>query len=55
MEYWNKALETMPREELGELQFKRFRNVFAYAWRNSPAHRRLYEQAGLTPESLRSP
>lgn len=54
MEYWNSSLETMPRGELEKLQLARFKNIFTYAWENSPAHRALYEAHGLTPDSIRS-
>lgn len=52
MEYWNKKLETMPREELNQFQFKRFKNIFTYAYNNSPAYRELYDNAGVTPDDL---
>ena len=54
MEYWNRRLETMPREELTQFQFKRFKNIFTYAYNNSPAYRQLYSQYGITPEDLKS-
>ncbi len=52
MEYWNRKLETMPREELSQFQFKRFKNIFTYAYNNSPAYRELYDKAGVTPDDL---
>lgn len=54
MKYWNRPVETMDREELEKLQFTRFRNIFSHAYENSPAHRRLYDGAGIRPEDLRS-
>lgn len=54
MEYWNEKFETMPRQDLDQLQFKRFKNIFTYAYNNSPAYRQLYTEHGITPDKLRS-
>ena len=54
MEYWNKRMETMPREQLRELQFKRFKNIFTLAYNNSDAYRELYDSHGITPDDLKS-
>lgn len=54
MQFWNQAVETMPRQELEQLQFKRFRNIFSYAYRSSPAYRRLCVGSGIAPEDLRA-
>lgn len=53
MEYWNKYLETMPREQLTELQFRRFKNIFTHAYNNSSAFRKLYDDAGVAPDDLK--
>lgn len=54
MKYWNSRLETMSREELDKLQFARFKNIFKFAYENSPAYRELYDAHGVSPESLKS-
>ena len=46
-------METMPREELRELQFKRFKNIFTLAYNNSAAYRELYDSHGITPDDLK--
>lgn len=53
MNYWNEKMETMPRERLRQLQFARFKKIFTYAYNNSAAHRKLYDEHGLTPDKLR--
>ncbi len=53
MIFWNKNLETMPRDELTQLQFRRFKNMFTFAYENSPAYRKLYEESGITPADLK--
>ena len=52
MEYWNQHLDTMSRQARDELQFKRFKNIVTHAYNNSPAYRKLYDEAGIKPEDL---
>jgi phenylacetate-CoA ligase len=52
--YWNSFLETMAREELEKLQLFKFKRIFKWAYDHSKFHRRLYDQAGITPEDIRS-
>ena len=47
MKYWNQHIETMPVEQLRKIQFQRFKNIFAYAYENSPAYRELYDKSGV--------
>lgn len=54
MEYWNKGMETMPKDELRQQQFLRFKKIFTFAYENSKAHRALYEAHGISPDDLRS-
>ncbi len=48
--YWNSLLETMPQERLQELQVKKFKRIFTWAYERSKFHRSLYDQAGIKPE-----
>ncbi|QTA84751.1 phenylacetate--CoA ligase family protein [Desulfonema magnum] len=52
--YWNPVLETLPREKLHSLQLKKFRRIFTWTYENSRFHRKLYDEAGVTPEDIRS-
>lgn len=52
--YWNPILERMPREKLQELQLRKFKRVLRWAYERSPFYRRLYQEAGLEPEDIRS-
>ncbi|CCK79911.1 phenylacetate--CoA ligase family protein [Desulfobacula toluolica] len=52
--YWNPVLETMPREKLKQLQFKKFKRILTWAYTHSKFHRALYDTAGLTPDDIRS-
>jgi phenylacetate-CoA ligase len=57
MEYatcWNPMLETMDRERLRNLQFRKFRRIFKWAYDHSKFHRSLYDKAGVRPEDIRS-
>ncbi len=52
--YWNPILERMPREKLQELQLRKFKRILRWAYERSPFYRRLYQEAGLEPEDIRS-
>ena len=52
--YWNPLVETLPRERLRDLQLRKFRRIFEWAYRNSKFHRRLYENAGIVPEGIKT-
>ncbi|MCX7857489.1 MAG: phenylacetate--CoA ligase family protein [Deltaproteobacteria bacterium] len=52
--YWNPILETMPREKLKELQIKKFKRIFEWAYNNSPFYRKLYKEAGIEPGDIKS-
>jgi len=52
--YWNPFLEKLPREKLEQLQLKKFKRIFRWAYEKSRFHRRLYEEAGIVPEDLKT-
>ena len=52
--YWNPLMETMPRENLRDLQLAKFKRILRWAWEKSPLYRRLYDEAGLVPEDIRT-
>ncbi|MCP4719656.1 MAG: phenylacetate--CoA ligase [Desulfobacteraceae bacterium] len=53
-QYWNPLLETLPLETLKQLQLKKFQRIFAWAYDHSTFHRRLYDDAGISPGDIRS-
>ncbi len=53
-QYWNPVLETLPQEEIRRIQLQKFRRIFKWAYENSRFHRRLYQEAGIKPEDIRS-
>ncbi|QCF26297.1 glycosyltransferase [Hydrocarboniclastica marina] len=44
----------LPRKELEQLQWSRLRKMVAYAARNSPFYRQLFQQHGIDPKVIRS-
>ena len=52
--YWNPVLETLPRERIRDLQLKKFKRIFQWAYDHSEFHRNLYQKAGLGPGDIRS-
>jgi len=52
--YWNPVLETLPREQLQQLQLKKFQNILKWSYEHSPFYRSLYKDAGLEPGDIRT-
>ncbi|MFZ7113118.1 MAG: phenylacetate--CoA ligase family protein [Desulfatiglandales bacterium] len=52
--YWNPVLETLPAEKLRNLQLKKFKRIFQWAYDHSKFHRSLYDKAGIKPEDIRT-
>jgi len=52
--FWNPKTETMPREQLRALQLAKLKRHCEWAAARSPFHRRKFEQAGFSPDQLRS-
>ncbi len=52
--YWNRALETMPRERLEKMQARMLREVVERAYRKSIFYRDLYRDAGIMPSDIRT-
>jgi phenylacetate-CoA ligase len=51
--YWNPVLETMDPEKLRNLQLKKFKRIFTWAYQHSRFHRSLYDRAGIQPDDIR--
>ena len=52
--YWNPVVEKMSKGELQELQEKKLRQTVEFAYRYSEFYRKLYDQAGVKPEDIKS-
>jgi phenylacetate-CoA ligase len=52
--YWNPFVETLPRERLRELQLRKFKRALHWAYNHSPFYRRIYKEAGLEPEDIKT-
>ncbi len=51
---WNRAAETMDREELAQLQLERLQTTVNRAFRNVSFYRKRFESIGLQPGDIRS-
>jgi phenylacetate-CoA ligase len=51
---FDRAAETMPRGELAALQRRRLGTSLAHAYERVPHYRRKFDEAGVTPDSLRT-
>jgi phenylacetate-CoA ligase len=52
--YWNKEMETMPRDKREMLQLERFRERMAYVYDRSPMYKKKYDQAGIKPSDIKT-
>ncbi len=51
---WNHQIETMPRDELRQVQVERLRRVLAAVYDRVPFYRRQFDAAGVQPGDVRS-
>ena len=49
-EYYDKEIETMPREQLEELQLGYLKDELKFAYDNCPYYKRAWDEAGVSPE-----
>ena len=52
--FFSPIVETMDQGRLKDYQFRKFKKIFTWAWENSPFYRDLYDQAGVSPDSLKT-
>ncbi len=52
--FWNKEVETLPREKLREIQLERLKKVVKYAYEKVPYYRKKFDEAGLKPEDIKT-
>jgi len=52
--YWNPVLETLPQENIKQLQLKKFQRIFKWAYDNSPFYRNLYRNTGIEPGDIKT-
>ena len=52
--YWQPELETMPREQLSELQLTRLQNTVKRVYENVAIYRERMDEAGVKPEDIRA-
>ena len=53
-QYWNPILETLPREKMEQLQLKKFREIFKWAYDHSKFYHRFYSDAGIEPGDIKT-
>ena len=52
--YWNPGLETLGMDQIRQLQLKKFKRIFKWTYDHSKFHRRLYDDAGITPHDIQT-
>ncbi|MEX2706372.1 MAG: phenylacetate--CoA ligase family protein [Candidatus Freyrarchaeum guaymaensis] len=53
-EYWNAPVETMPLEQLKEIQFKKIKSIAKHAYNNSRWYHKLYDEANVKPDDIQT-
>jgi len=53
-ECWNAKIETMPKNEMANLQLARLKKQLQYNYKNSFFYRKKFGEAGIKPEEIRS-
>ena len=51
--YWNKRIETIPRNELEKHQLKLLKNQVKYCYENSTFYRNKFKNAGINPDDIK--
>ncbi len=52
--YWNKPVETMPREDLERLQLTRLQKTVTRVYQNVPVYRERMQEKGVSPEDIKT-
>ncbi|MEA2253285.1 MAG: phenylacetate-CoA ligase, partial [Solirubrobacteraceae bacterium] len=52
--YWDETWQRMSREQLDAVHLRRIRQLIAYAYQRVPFYRRLYDEAGVHPDDVRT-
>lgn len=52
--YWNKKIETMPRDELRKHQLQLLKEKVKFCYENTAFYRKKFDEAGITPEDIRT-
>ena len=52
--YWNKPVETMPREQLQRLQLEKLQNTIRRVYQNVPVYRGWMQEKGVSPEDIKT-
>ena len=54
MKYWNETFETMPQDQLKELQLVRLKQTVDRVYANVPFYRKKFQEMNVGPESIQS-
>ncbi|MCD6334167.1 MAG: phenylacetate--CoA ligase [Candidatus Latescibacteria bacterium] len=54
MPIWNQQMETLPRDEIEQVQIERLQSILNRVYRSVPFYRRVFEEQGIVPEDIGS-
>lgn len=52
--YWDRELETLPREKLEQRQLEDLKEIVQYAYDNAPYYKRSFDEAGVKPSDIKT-
>ena len=52
--YWNKEIETAPREKIEKIQLQRLKNIVKYAYESNKFYRKKLDFEGIKPNDIRN-
>ena len=52
--YWNKELETLPREQLEAKQLEDLKEIVQFAYDHAPYYKRSFDEAGVKPSDIKT-
>ena len=52
--YWNKELETLPRDQLEAKQLDDLKEIVQFAYDHAPYYKRSFDEAGVKPSDIKT-
>ena len=52
--FWNEQIETIPKDELRELQWKKLKKEIRYVYYNSELYRNKFREIGTHPDEIKN-
>ncbi len=54
MQFWNRELETLPRQKLEQLQLERLKKILKRVYQRVPHYKKKFQETGINPSNIKS-